>query len=141
MATFIHENFLPVEAHVKEHPAWFYRFDVSWTPTVLICDSKGTERYRIEGYLPKDEFDAQLEMALARIAFKEKKWSDAERIYSRVLEKYPNTSSAPEAHYWKVAARFQATHDHTVFGPAAQELQERWPQSVWAKKALPWLKE
>ena len=102
---------------------------------------KGTERHRIEGYLPKDEFEAQLRMALARIAFKEKKRPDAERIYSEVLEKFPETSSAPEALYWKVASQYQATHDHTVFGPAAKELQERWPQNVWAKKALPWLTE
>jgi TolA-binding protein len=114
---------------------------VSWTPTILIFDSKGTERHRIEGYLPQDEFEAQLQMALARIAFKEKKWADAERLYGESLEKYPQTSSAPEARYWKAAARYQATHDHTVFGPAATELQEKWPRNVWAKKALPWLKE
>jgi hypothetical protein len=26
-ADFIHPNFLPVKAHIKEHPAWFHRFD------------------------------------------------------------------------------------------------------------------
>jgi hypothetical protein len=24
---------LPVQAHIKENPAWFHRFDVLWTPT------------------------------------------------------------------------------------------------------------
>ena len=107
----------------------------------LSNDSKGAERHRIEGYLPKDEFEAQLRMALARIAFKEKKWAAAEQIYNEVLEKYPQTSSAPEALYWRVATQFQATHNHAAFEPAAKELQKRRPQSVWAMKALPWLKE
>src|SRR5689334_6816478 len=61
VAAIINKNFVPVEAHIKEHPAWFKRFDVNWTPTVLILDSQGKERHRIEGYLPKEEFEAQLE--------------------------------------------------------------------------------
>jgi thioredoxin-related protein len=48
---FIHENFLPVEAHIKEHPAWFHRFAAVWTPTVLLLDADGKERVRLEGYL------------------------------------------------------------------------------------------
>ncbi|HXZ43553.1 MAG TPA: hypothetical protein VEH53_01900, partial [archaeon] len=48
-----HENFIPVESHLKEHPANFHRFDAVWTPTVLVLDAGGKERWRIEGYLPK----------------------------------------------------------------------------------------
>src|ERR1700745_1796070 len=34
-AEFIHENFLPVGAHIKEHPAWFHRSDEwSWAHRV-----------------------------------------------------------------------------------------------------------
>jgi len=104
-----------------------------------VLDSKGTERHRIEGYLPKDEFEAQLEMGLARVAFEEKKWKDAERVYAAVVEKYPKTSSAPEARYWRAVSHYKGTNDHTVLGQVAQELQETAPDSVWAKKALPWL--
>jgi uncharacterized protein YyaL (SSP411 family) len=35
------QNLLPVRAHIKEHPAWFHRFDAVWTPTVLLLDSAG----------------------------------------------------------------------------------------------------
>lgn len=112
---------------------------MTWTPTVLILDPKGIERHRIEGYLPKNEFQAQLEMGLGRIAFKQKRWADAEQIYSEVVEKYPDTSSAPEARYWRAVSRYKGTNDHTVLGAVAQELQEKAPQSLWSKKALPWL--
>jgi TolA-binding protein len=128
-----------VESHIKKHGAWFHRFDATWTPTILILDSKGMERYRIEGYLPKDEFQAQLEMGLGRVAFKEKRWPDAERIYSSVITKYPDTSSAPEARYWRAVSHYKGTNDHTVLTQVAQELQENAPASVWAKKAIPWL--
>ena len=138
MANFINANFLPVESHIKEHPAWFHRFDATWTPTILILDSKGSEQHRIEGYLPKDEFQAQLEIGLARIAFGQKKWSDAEQIYGEVVARYPKTSSAPEARYWRAVSHYKATNDHTVLGQVAKELQQTAPESVWAKKATPW---
>ena len=104
-----------------------------------MLDSKGVEMYRIEGYLPKDEFEAQLEMGLGRIAFKAKRWANAENSYNEVLENYPNTSAAHEARYWWAVSRYKSTKDHTVLGTIARELQEKAPESVWAKKAWPWL--
>jgi TolA-binding protein len=89
--------------------------------------------------LPKDEFQAQLDMGLARVAFQEKRWPNAERIYAEAVEKYPKTTSALEARYWRAVSHYKATNDHSVLGQVAQELHEGAPQSVWAKKAMPWL--
>ena len=91
MASFIHQNFIPVEAHIKEHPAWFKRFDAVWTPTILVMDSDGHERYRIEGYLPKDEFRARLEMGLARLDAVHKRWESAEKRYAHIVDAYPSS--------------------------------------------------
>jgi outer membrane protein assembly factor BamD (BamD/ComL family) len=97
-------------------------------------------RHRIEGHLPKDEFEAQFEMSLGRVAFEEKRWKDAERIYGGVVETYPTSSSAPEARYWRAVSRYKGISDHTLRAQVAQEVQEKnAPDSVWAKKALPWL--
>ena len=96
------------------------------------------ERYRNEGYLPKDEFRAQLELGLAREAFMSKQWSDAERRYAEVLEHYPNTKAAPEALYWKGVSHYKATNDHTVLGELAQQFKQKYSDSVWALKTLAW---
>jgi hypothetical protein len=129
---------VPVEAHIKEHPAYFHRFDALWTPTVLILDSNGVERLRIEGYLPKTEFRAHLEMGLARIAFMHKQWADAERGYAQVIERYPDSKVAPESVYWRGVSRYKATNDHTVLGQVAEQLEARYPDSVWTSKASVW---
>ncbi|HEU4343227.1 MAG TPA: hypothetical protein VFU31_16870 [Candidatus Binatia bacterium] len=129
---------MPVQAHIKEHPVYFHRFDVLWTPTALILDSSGIERYRSEGYLPNLEFRAQLEIGLARIAFMHKQWPEAERRYTAVAEKYPNTSAAPEAIYWSGVSRYKATNDHTALGAVADKFKERYQSSVWALKASIW---
>jgi len=78
-------------------------------------------------------------MGLARIAFKEKRWPEAERIYGEVAEKYANSFSAPEARYWRAVSHYKGTNDHTVLGEVAEELNRLAPHSVWAKKAIPWM--
>jgi len=129
---------VPLEAHIKEHPAWFHRFDALWTPTILVMDSDGVERSRIEGYLPKNWFRARLEMGLARVAFMHKKWSDAEKAYASVAEHYADTAAAPEAIYWRAVSHYKATNDHTVLGEVVSELNQKYPDSEWTLKSLPW---
>jgi thioredoxin-related protein len=138
VSTFINENFLPVEAHIKEHPVYFHRFDAVWTPTILILDASGEEKWRVEGYLPKNEFRAQLETGLARISFMHKQWADAEQKYGQVIERYADTAAAPEAVYWRGVSQYKRTNDHTVLGGVAEELGEKYPASVWTKKASVW---
>ena len=130
---------MPLEAHIKEHPAYFHRFDALWTPSVLILDPNGKERFRIEGYLPKDEFRAQLELALARVAFMSKHWAEAERRYAEVVERYPDSKSAPEALYWKGVSHYKATNDHTVLGEMPGQFEEKYPNSSWALKTAAWV--
>ncbi|HEX2329908.1 MAG TPA: tetratricopeptide repeat protein [Candidatus Angelobacter sp.] len=138
LSSFIDQNYVPLSVHIKENPAGFHRFDAVWTPTALVLDENGKERYRIEGYLPKDEFAAQLLLGLARVSFMQKKWSDAEKLYAEVLEKYPNTKAAPDAVYWKAVSQYKATNDHHVLGEVRKTLEQRYPGSVAAKKAIPW---
>ena len=129
---------MALEAHIKEHPKYFHRFDALWTPTILVMDSEGVERFRIEGYLSKDEFRAHLEMGLARISFMDKKWSDAWRRYSEIAERYPDAKVAPEAIYWKGVCRYKETNDHTVLGEVAEDLKGKYADNVWALKSSVW---
>jgi len=138
VAAFINENFIPVEAHIKEHPVWFRRFDAVWTPTVILLDSDGQERWRTEGYLPKREFQAQLETALARMALMRKHWPEAERRYGHIAETYPDTTMAAEAIYWRGVSRYRQSNDHTALGSVATELTARYPDSLWRAKASVW---
>ena len=105
---------------------------------MLILDPNGKERYRIEGYLPVDEFRAQLELGLARVAFMSKDWTDAERRYTEILERYPETKAAPEALYWKGVSHYKATNDHTVLGELPGLFQQQYPDSIQAQKTAAW---
>ncbi len=130
---------MPVESHIKEHPAWFHRFGVLWTPTVLIFDPEGKERYRIEGYLPRDEFRAQLELGLARVSFMHMRWEDAGSRYAAVARNYPQTAAGPEAIYWQGVCRYKGANDHAALGETAKTLAKSYSGTVWAKKSSVWL--
>ena len=106
---------------------------------MVILDSNGEESYRLEGYLPKEEFRAQLELGLARVAFMRKDWAAAEQQYTQVLERYPNSKAAPEALYWKGVSHYKATNDHTVLGELPEQFKQKYPDSIWAMKTLAWI--
>lgn len=106
---------------------------------MLILDANGVERYRIEGYLPVEEFRAQLELGLARVAFMSKDWPEAERRYGEVLERYPDTKAAADALYWQGVSHYKGTNDHTVLGKLPAELQEKYPDSLAAMKSGAWI--
>jgi hypothetical protein len=102
-------------------------------------DPDGKERWRLEGYLPKEEFNAFLIMGLGRVAFMRKDWAEARKYYSEVSERFPHSNYAPEAVYWEAVSRYKATNDHTALGEAAKAFTEKYTDSLWAKKSLPWL--
>lgn len=102
-------------------------------------DPNGEERWRLEGYLPKEDFRAFLTMGLGRVAFMQKNWPEAERCYSEVVERYRVSKYAPEALYWQAVSRYKATNDHTVLGDVAEKFKQEYQDSIWALKSLPWL--
>jgi hypothetical protein len=110
-----------------------------WTPTVLLLDSEGKERVRLEGYLPNEDFLAALESGLGRIAFVQKNYPDAERWYNDVVARFGHSHWAAEAMYWRAVARYKAMNDPIVLGKVAEELRREYPTSVWSDKAIPWL--
>ena len=105
---------------------------------MLILDSNGVERHRLEGFLPRDEFRAQLEMGLARVAFMNKDWADAEHRYAAVLNHYSNSKAAPEALYWTGVSHYKLTNDHTILSEMPELFRQKYPDSVWALKTAAW---
>ncbi|HWR51415.1 MAG TPA: tetratricopeptide repeat protein [Bryobacteraceae bacterium] len=135
---FVSENFIPLRIHIKENPEGFKRFGAQWTPTVVVSDPGGTERYRFEGFLPADEFLPQLELGLAKAAFANNKFDLAERRYRDIVAQFPNSEVAPEAQYWAGVSKYKASNDAAALGETAKAFQSRYSDSAWAKKASVW---
>jgi hypothetical protein len=138
VASYISQNFIPVKIHIKEQAAAFERFGAQWTPTLIVLDPEGTERYRFEGYLPAAEFLAQLELGLAKSDFAHNRFAEAERRFRRIVQEFADTDAAAEALYWAGVSKYKATGDATALSDTAREFQSRYRDSSWAKKASVW---
>jgi TolA-binding protein len=138
VTAFISEHFEPVRLHVKKHPEAMGRFGANWTPTVLIDDGDGKEYYRVEGYLPANDFLAQLKLGYAHYLFKSGNFAEAEKAFREVVDELPNTDAAPEALYWAGVSKYKATGDASALGATAQAFKSRYIDTPWAKKASIW---
>ncbi len=143
VARFISESFLPALIHAREQREDYKRFGerygAQWTPTILVLDHDGTERHRIEGFLPTEDFLAQLTLGLARAAFARQEWEKAERQFREVTDKYPDAPAAPEAQYWAGVARYKRTNDFGALAETATRFATRYQDTEWAKRASIWL--
>jgi hypothetical protein len=142
VARFITGNFIPARVHVKDDSANFQRFgeryEAHWTPTILELDPDGTERHRIEGFVPADEFLAQLKLGLGKGAFKREQWQEAERWFNEVVDQHHDTDAAPEALYWAGVSRYKMTGEARHLGETAGAFNKQYQDSTWAKKASIW---
>jgi hypothetical protein len=142
VTAFINDRFIPVRVHVKDQHDDFRRlgerYSAQWTPTVLLIDGDGEGRHRIEGFLPADDFLAQLMLGEAHAAFRTNDYAAAEPLYRRVVDQFPNTEAAPEALYWAGVSRYRSSNDPTALADTARAFKERFQSSSWAKKASVW---
>jgi len=142
VAALITERFVPVRVHARENASEFQRlgamFDAQWTPTTLLIDPPSTERHRIEGFLPKEDFLSQLQLGLAKAAFGRGAFDEAQRTFEHIVTTYPETDAAPEAQYWAGVSRYKATGDPTALTDTEKRFRERYAESTWAKKASVW---
>lgn len=127
-----------MKVHVKEQPQTFQRFNVQWTPVLVVLDPDGREQHRWEGYLPPDEFLGQLELGLAKSAFAAGRWAEAERLFREVAERHPETEYAPQAVYYAGVSRYKGG-DAKALAETGRALRERYPGSSWARKGSVWL--
>jgi len=134
----VSESFIPVRLHVKKHPEAMECFGANWTPTVILLDSGGIERHRIEGFLPADDFLGQLLLGRGHIALANQRFDDAERDFRRIVDELPDSDAAAEAQYWMGVSRYKGSGDASALKATADAFRSRYSDSSWAKKASIW---
>lgn len=141
---FVEEHFVPVRVHVREQAEAFKRlgekYDAQWTPTLLVLDAGGAEHHRVEGFLPVDDLLAQLMLGRAQVAFAQKDFTSAERLFREVVDAHGDTDAAAEAQYWAGVSRYKGTGDGAALADTARQFETRYTDTPWAKKASVWAK-
>jgi len=131
---YISKNFIPLQINVQTNSEIVNKYRVFWTPTILVLDANGTEYYRLNGFLPPDEFIPQLEFGLGMMALEKQDYKTASAHLKSVVEKYPKSNIAPEAQYWLGVSEYKAAHNVEALLNAWRKLKKDYPNSIWAKK-------
>lgn len=107
---------------------------VPWTPSFVFLDADGAEHHRFIGFLPAEEFRAQVVLARAKEAFQKGRYEEARRRYADIVYRFPASDAAPESVYWTGVCDFKISKDLEKLYAACRETARRYPNHVWGKK-------
>ncbi len=131
----IENNFIPLQIDFNKNKALVKRFAIKWTPTVIILDSDGDEHHRFVGFLPPEDFIAQIILGKGKVEFNQDRFEQAMQCFQEVLVRYPKADAAPEAQYYLGVAKYKASHNPKELKLGLEVLQKDYPNSEWTKKA------
>ncbi|MFL6259947.1 MAG: hypothetical protein ACJ76Y_09570 [Thermoanaerobaculia bacterium] len=138
VAEFVSERFVAIKFNVKEpHPDYkeaLGRGKVLWAPLLVFLDGRGSELRRYVGFLPPDEFLAELRLVLGLAAMTHTNFVEALRWFDGAAELFPWASAAPEALFWAAAAGYRLSGLPEVIR-RWDDLRARYPESTWARRA------
>jgi tetratricopeptide (TPR) repeat protein len=108
---------------------------VKWTPTLIILDLDGNEHHRFVGFLPPEDFIAQIILGKGKVEFDLDRFEQAMQCFQEMLVRYPKADAAPEAQYYLGVTKYKASHNAKELRLGWEALQRDYPNSEWAKKA------
>ena len=140
MQKFITEEFVPLKSECfwKNRTELMKRFEIGWTPTLLVHDHEGNVHRRLVGYVPIDDLFAQLKLGKGMVFFDHGRFEEAAKWFRAVVGEHPDTGATPEAVFFLGVAEYRTTHDAKALRGIYDALTAKYPQSEWARRAEPY---
>jgi len=134
---FIMEHLVPLRVPSDAEPL-SRDFNIKWTPTLVIVDENGKEHHRTVGFLPPEECIPSLLLGIAKTCFELDRFQEALKQLDTIISDHPASHAAPEAIYLRGVAAYKSTHDPRPLKQAYEQLQAKYPDGEWTKRALPY---
>jgi thioredoxin-related protein len=134
----VEKDFIPIQVDFNKNKALVKRFGAKWTPSIIILDGDGSEHHRFVGFLPPEDFIAQLILGKGKVEFNQDHFEQAMQCFQEILVRYPKADAAPEAQYYLGVAKYKSSHNPKELKLGLEALQRDYPNSEWTKKAQPY---
>jgi thioredoxin-related protein len=95
----VEDNFIALRIDSNDE-VMFKRFNVKLTPTLIILGYNEAEQHRFIGYLPPEDFIAQIMLGKGKAEFDLDRLDQSVQWFQKALSYYPKTDAAPEAEYY-----------------------------------------
>ncbi len=134
---FVTQNVIPLRIPFDSQPL-SGKFQVKWTPTLILLDEEGNEHHRCVGFLGPEEFIPFLMLGIGKVHFETDRLDDAAAMFEKALSSFPQSTSVPEAIFYKGVCGYKRTHQTGPLKEAYERLNRDFPDSEWAKRAYPY---
>ncbi|WP_424357172.1 thioredoxin fold domain-containing protein [Methanocella sp. MCL-LM] len=114
------------------------RHAIEWTPTFLVMDNNNMVGYRMIGYMPPEEFRAQLSYGEGQLAFQKGDYGKASECFDDAYKKHPKSDIASEAMYYAGVCKYKQSKDVNDLKNTYNSLKQSYPDSIWTRKASVW---
>jgi hypothetical protein len=96
----------------------------------------GRSAHEHVGFLPPDEFLAELELGVAKVSLKRREYGTAAEWLTRIRDQRPTSHVAAEAAYWAAVAVYNESGQKDGLLKNWRTLRLRYPDSVWRWKQM-----
>lgn len=121
------EGFVCTRLQIEKQGTLAKRFGVIWTPGLIFLNGSEAPYHRAYGYHPPADFRSLLDIALGLYQMEQGK-------YPAAIATMERSSDAPEALYWLGVLHYKNGEKEKLI-ELWNELLDRDPDSLWAKKA------
>jgi hypothetical protein len=129
---FVDYNFIPVQVQVTD-TALMQKYNVSWTPTILVLDADGKEHYRSVGFLAPGEFIAAMQVGKGRYYLDTEQFPEARAMFEEVISQSPEANAVPEAIFFPGGHPVQAHPRPKPLREVYDTLTAKYPASDWSQ--------
>lgn len=137
VVSFIEEHFIPLRVNSDRKPH-AEKFNIKWTPTLIILSPEAREHHRTVGFFGPDELIPLLLLGLGKYHFENDMFDTALGCMKQVVEEYGQSSSAPEAIFLTGVCNYKQSHDPKPLKAAYEKLSAAFPDNEWTKRAYPY---
>lgn len=137
VVAFLNDEVIPIQVLFNTEPL-ATRYNLQWTPTVIVLDSDGKDYSRTVGYLSPEEFIPSVLIGIGKALFELNRFAEAIKVFDRIINSYKKSKATPEAIYFKGVALYKHTHEPKHLKEAYEELKKGYPESDWTLRAEPY---
>lgn len=127
-----------VPLRIASNDALADKFDVQWTPTLVLLDTEGKERYRTVGFLGPAEIIPVEMLGMAKLHFGREEFDQAIAGFEKLFSDFPESNQIPEAIFFHGVAMYSHTKDPKHLRLAFDRLAAEHPGHEWTKRAYPY---
>ncbi len=135
--SFIMESVIPMKMDIGKK-AFYEKYNVIWTPTLLILDYTGNEIQRSIGFLDSDELIATMHLGIAKVHFITGEFDAANVHLKRLLNQFQESTLIAEAIYFQGVNLYKQKGDTAPLKHAHELLVSNHPLSSWTKRSVPY---